>query len=498
VTELAGDIRFSEMKVDARIMGTASFRLLGFTLVAAIVYNLFGSLRWRQGVLLVANAYFLYTFMGNAQSILPFLAFVTLGYVGVRAMQGQAKKWTYVATLVLVTGSFVWLKKYAFLPSGTFLQFDYVTVGLSYVLFRVLHLMIDAHAAGLPVKIGPVSYWNYTLSFLTLVSGPIQRYEDFQKTGNAPLLPRPTVIAIGEGLHRVVLGSFKVAVLSLLFARLQKHMLGALSAGQGPLHTAVTAAAIAVSYTFCLYFNFSGYIDVVIGLGRFFGFRLPENFDRPLSADNFMTFWNRWHITLSNWFKSYVFNPLLLATMRRTSSVDLQPLLAVPAIFFTFFLVGVWHGRTSEFLFFGLLNGFGVAANLLFQIILQKEMGRKRYNALASNGTYVALCRGLTFTWFTFTLLWFWSNWGQLRGISLLLGTRGSFLVFLTIFLAATISLGVFNTIRDRVLALRWKNASVVLSPYTLTVFDTILAIGCFAVLVVLQHAAPPIVYRAF
>jgi D-alanyl-lipoteichoic acid acyltransferase DltB (MBOAT superfamily) len=480
-----------------RIMGTASFQLLAFAFVAAIAYNLFSSLRWRQAVLLVANAYFLYTFVGNVQSILPFVGFVVLGYVGVRAMQAKAGMWAYVPMLVLVIGVFVWLKKYAFLPSATFLPFAYVTIGLSYILFRVLHLMIDAHADILQEKIGPVSYLNYTLNFMTLVSGPIQRYEEFEKTGRAALRPPLTLIAAGEGLHRIVVGFFKVSVLSLIFSRLQNHLLLALASDQSLPQRVLTAAAMAVSYTLYLYFNFSGYIDIVIGVGRFFRFKLPENFDRPLFADNFMNFWSRWHITLSDWFKTYVFNPLLLAGMRRTSSTSLQTFLAVPAIFVTFFLVGLWHGRTSEFLFFGFLQGFGVGANLLYQILLEKNLGRKRYSAFTSNPVYIAFCRGLTFTWLTFTLLWFWSNWRQMREMALTLSARGILLWFLAIFLSATVLLSIFEMIRDRALAVRWKGFSV-LSPYTLTVFDTSLGIISFVVVILLHHAPPEIVYRAF
>jgi D-alanyl-lipoteichoic acid acyltransferase DltB (MBOAT superfamily) len=481
-----------------QIMGTASFQLLAFALIAAIVYNLHSSLRWRQSVLLVANAYFLYTFVGNVQSILPLMGFMVLGYWCVWVMQRQARVGTYVGMLVLVIGTFVWLKKYTFLPSVTFLHFTYVTVGLSYILFRVLHLMIDSQANVLQERIGPVAYLNYTLNFMTLVSGPIQRYEDFAKTGRATAPPGLTLIAVGEGLHRIAVGFFKVAVLSLVFSRLQKHMLGALGLGQPLPHRVLTAATMAVAYTLYLYLNFSGYIDIVIGVGRFFGFSLPENFDRPFSSDNFMNFWSRWHITLSNWLKTYVFNPLLFAGMRRSSSISLQRFLAVPAIFFTFFLAGVWHGQTSEFLFFGFLQGFGVAANLLYQILLEKQLGRKRYHALASNPVYTAFSRGLTFTWFTLTVLWFWSNWGQLREIAMILGGRGVLLFFAAIFLPATVLLSIFEMIRDRALAVRWKGYEVLLSPYALTVFDTSLSVASFVVVILLHHAAPPNVYKAF
>jgi D-alanyl-lipoteichoic acid acyltransferase DltB (MBOAT superfamily) len=483
---------------DLKLMDTASFELLAFAFGAAIVYNLWNSRGWRQAVLLVANACFVYTFVTDLRSVVPMLVFVIIGYIGVRMARRKGSDWAYFSILIVVIGSFIWLKKYSFLPSTAFLHFAYTTIGLSFILFRVLHLIIDLHAGALQETIDPISYLNYTLNFMTLVSGPIQRYEDFEKTAKAVVLPRPTLVDVGEGLHRVVLGFFKVAVLSIVFSRLQNHMLTALGSVQPMWHRVAAVAIAAASYTFYLYLNFTGYIDLMIGLGRFFGFRLPENFDRPLSADNFMNFWNRWHITLSNWFKSYVFNPLLMAMMRRTFSVAMQSFVAVPAIFFTFFLVGIWHGRTSEFLFFGFLQGLGVAGNLLYAIILEQKMGRKRYNALASNRIYIALCRGLTFTWFTFTLLWFWSNWSQLSQITQILGSGGSLLVFPAVFVAATLVLSLFNVVRDWALGVRWQNVSVVLSPYTLTVLDTVLAIGCFVVVTVLQHNAPPVIYKAF
>src|SRR5215470_8393756 len=92
-------------------MATASFQFLAFVLIAAVVYNLFGSLPWRRTVLLFANLYFLYTFVSNVQGILPLVGFLALGYVGVRLMQNNAAKWVYVILMVLMIAVFVWLKK---------------------------------------------------------------------------------------------------------------------------------------------------------------------------------------------------------------------------------------------------------------------------------------------------------------------------------------------------------------------------------------------------
>ena len=479
-------------------MNVASLPFIGFAVLAACAYNLLRPLWWRQWILLVANVVFLATFAHPLVAFVPLVAFLFIGFLGVHAMRKQEARWVFVVLLIAVILVFVWLKKYTFLPSGSFLRFSYVTIGMSYILFRVLHLMIDAHAGSLPVKFGPLSYLNYTLNFMTLVSGPIQRYEDFAEAHLTATRPPITIVIVGEGIHRVIIGFFKVTVLSWLLSMFQKSALDALF--QKPLldSKVLTGAVIAVSYTLYLYFNFSGYTDLVIGVGRFFRFTLPENFDRPFSSGNFIAFWSRWHITLSNWLKTYVFNPLLLASMRRITSSTLEPFLAVPALFVTFFLVGIWHGQTSEFLFFGFLQGLGVAVNQFYQILLERHMGRERYRSLASNGFYAAFSRGLTFTWFTLTLVWFWSSWQQMNQMTVALGATGVVLSLLAIFLASTIVLSALEIIRNGVLAIRWNGSPVFLSRYALTMFDTSLTVVSMVVVILLNAPPPDIVYKAF
>src|SRR5262249_27723542 len=148
--------------------------------------------------------------------------------------------------------------------------------------------------------------------------------------------------------------------------------------------------------------------------------------------------WNRWHITLSNWLKTYVFNPLLIVLMRRISSSEIQPFLGVFCFFVTFFLVGIWHGRTSEFVIFGALQGGGVAINKLWQLCLSRTMGGKRYKTLTKNQIYVSFGRGLTFSWFAFTLFWFWADWKQIATVFAALTIAQWFGIWLAIWLSAT------------------------------------------------------------
>lgn len=479
-------------------MNIASLEFIAFAVLAASLYNLFRPVSWRQWILLVANLFVLSTFSTNLRALLPFLGFLLLGYAGIKAMETPVARKAFIPFLVIIVAAFVWLKKYTFLPPSSFLPFSYFTVGLSYILFRLLHVLIDARAEVLPARISLISYLNYTLNFMTLVSGPIQRYEDFAATQLAPARAPLTIFTVGEGVHRVVVGFFKVTVLSWLLLAFQKQALTALGGNPFLRSSVFTATLVAAAFPLYLYFNFSGYTDIVIGIGRFFRFSLPENFDRPFSSANFIDFWNRWHITLSSWLKTYVFNPLLLAEMRTISSESLELFLVVPALFVTFFLIGFWHGQTSEFLMFGFLQGFGVAATQLYQIVLRKFLGRQGYLVLSSNAVYTAFSRGLTFTWFTLTLFWFWSSWAEIGRIASVLRSSGVLLVLVAIFLAATLLLEVFEVIRVWVLNFCKDGQPILFSRYVLTVYDTGLTVISLAVVLVLNVPAPDLVYKAF
>jgi alginate O-acetyltransferase complex protein AlgI len=389
-------------------MTVPSFQFLAFFLCAAVIYNLSNVHAWRTAVLFLANFAFLASFSIDPISLLPLAGFLALGYAAVALMQLGPSK-AFIPMLLSILAAFFWLKKYHFIPPGLFLTIPYLSVGISYIFFRILHLVIDAHQGALPDRIGIVPYVNYTLNFATLVSGPIQRYQDFSRMQVKPVTLDE--IAIGAAFERIIIGFFKVLIVSVAMFELHKSVIATIDKSQSLAARAWIGALIISIYPIFLYFNFSGYTDAVIGAGRLFGIQLPENFDRPFSSENFISFWGRWHITLSNWLKTYVYAPLLMLSMRRFDSPRVDPFLGVFAFFVTFFLVGVWHGQTSEFVFFGFLQGLGVAANKLYQLEMARRIGRTNYAALCANGLYRAITRGLTFVWFGFSLLWFWSDW---------------------------------------------------------------------------------------
>lgn len=480
------------------MMSVASLQFLAFAVVVSIAFHLSQSVAWRQAVLLVSSLCFLATYSPNFATYGPLAAFLALGYAGVRLMQSQRRRWMFLALLIGIIFIFTWLKKYTFLPASCFLSFSYVTVGLSYIFFRVLHLIIDSRSGDLPNKVGLVPYLNYTLNFTTLVSGPIQRYQDFAKMQLPPDHRALTWKDAFYGIERIIKGFFKVNVLSLLLSLLHAHELTALSVSQGLAEKVLAGVLVAVSYPVYLYNNFSGSMDIVVGVARFLSLELPENFDRPFAADNFLNFWSCWHITLSNWLKTYVYNPLLMASMRRFDSRSLEPFLGVFAFFVTFFLVGIWHGQTSVFIVFGVLQGLGVSVNKLYQILMAKTMGRKEYKALSSSPFYCSFARGLTFTWFTLSLFWFWSNWSQMGEMVRSLGFSGVVLTLVAVFLEATVVLAIYEFVRAKALSICWNGAPFLLSPYVRTVWNTALFCSSLALVLLTNTPAPDLVYKGF
>ncbi len=378
------------------------------------------------------------------------------------------------------------------------MHFAYVTIGLSYIFFRILHLQIDSNSGEIEESIGPITYFNYTCNFATLASGPIQLYQDFKATPGLSVNSRVDSTAIVPALERILRGVIKTNVLALAVSRMRENAVDVLLTSSHPSAKLTSGILVFALYPIFLYCNFSGYIDIVIGVGELLGFHLPENFNRPFSARNFLDFWGQWHITLSNWLKRYVFNPIMLTVMRRFPSVTLEPFWAVLAYFITFALIGVWHGQTSEFLFFGFLQGLGVSMNKLYQILMTKRLGRSAYKKLAAEPWYRAACRGLTYTWFAFTLIWFWSNWKQMDAFYRRLGLADTLAVWFAIFLVATVVLAIWEAIRARVFALQWDGMSVVDSMFARAAWSCMLAVIVIAVTLLAGQSAPDMVYKAF
>jgi len=476
-------------------MTIPSFTFLAFALLVVALFHLSKAWWWRQAVLIGANVYLIQSFADNWRQLLPYAGFIALGAVGI-VMRRNIGRWTAWLLPILVLAAFVWLKRYLFVPEAILLPSGYLLIGLSYVFFRVMHLVIDGWET-VPTGIrGLVSYFNYSLNFTCLVSGPIQRYEDYQeseaKTG------RLTAAEVLAAIERIVLGFFKVYVVSAVLTSMHHGAIAAFGRAGMDESRIFWGAAVVGLYPIYLYFNFSGYTDFVIGVARLLHIGLPENFDRPFSSENFINFWGRWHISLSQWLKTYVYGPVTLGLMRRFPAPGAAPYLGVIAYFVTFFLVGFWHGQTSEFVFFGILQGGGVAANKLYQILMERRLGRPAYRQLAKAGWYRGLMRGLTVTWFALTLLWFWSNWAEIGSIARGLGAVGGLQAVCVLFLAFTVILAALQRMTDLTGSMRLWGQSLNESGYLRAAL--LLQMTVIITFTAIAMNAPPsaIVYTAF
>ncbi|NUT92255.1 MAG: MBOAT family protein, partial [Saccharothrix sp.] len=216
-------------------------------------------------------------------------------------------------------------------------------IGISFYTFHHISYVVDVYRGERPALRDPVSFVTYIAMFPQLVAGPIVRFREI-----ADQLPQPRMHRwddIAAGFPRFALGLCKKVIIADSLAPL----VDACFATPGDQMTTGIAWLGAAGYTLQLYFDFSGYSDMAIGLGRMLGFRLPENFARPYSSVTITEFWRRWHMSLSRWFRDYVYIPL---GGNRTGVLRTYRNLAI-----VFVLTGFWHGANWTFLVWGCFHG---------------------------------------------------------------------------------------------------------------------------------------------
>ncbi len=211
-------------------------------------------------------------------------------------------------------------------------------IGISFYTFQAMSYTIDVYRDDVRVQKNLIDFGMYITMFPQLIAGPIVRYADVQDQ----LADRSvTTVDFSEGVMRFVVGLGK----KVLLANQMGAVWSDIYALGGDVST-LMAWTGAIAYTFQIYFDFSGYSDMAIGLGRMFGFKFPENFRYPYQSVSITDFWRRWHITLSTWFKEYLYIPL--GGNRRGLARQALNLLIVWS------LTGFWHGAGWNFVMWGL------------------------------------------------------------------------------------------------------------------------------------------------
>jgi alginate O-acetyltransferase complex protein AlgI len=224
-------------------------------------------------------------------------------------------------------------------------------LGYSYIAFRLVHTLRERQNGRLGA-VGMGEFFIYMLFFPSISAGPIDRIERFLKDLRKPLSLESA--DFGAAGQRLVLGLFKKFAVA---DALGLVALNAQNAGQA--QGAGWLWLLCIAYSLYIYFDFSGYTDIAIGLGRLLGVSLPENFNQPYLKPNLTQFWNNWHMTLTQWFRAYFFNPFtryLRAPERKLSPVLVILITQVA----TMLLIGLWHGITWNFVIWGLWHGLGL------------------------------------------------------------------------------------------------------------------------------------------
>lgn len=224
-------------------------------------------------------------------------------------------------------------------------------LGFSYVAFRLMHTLRDRQSGRLP-SVSLAEYVNYVIFFPAFTAGPIDRLERFIPDLRSPLVLENQ--AWVEAGTRLFIGLFKKFVLADALAVIALN-----DALVSQVKSAGWMWVFLYAYAFRIYFDFSGYTDIAIGTARLLGIRLPENFAAPYLKSNLTQFWNSWHITLTQWFRAYFFNPVTRFLRSGQRPLPVFFIILVTQIS-TMTLIGLWHGVTWGFVLWGLWHGFGL------------------------------------------------------------------------------------------------------------------------------------------
>jgi D-alanyl-lipoteichoic acid acyltransferase DltB (MBOAT superfamily) len=275
----------------------------------------------------------------------------------------QRKTWTLAAAIVALIVILVLLKTPALSlqisiffrtlanrPADNALATDLRWLGFSYIAFRLIHVLRDKQMGRLP-ELSLSEFGTYVIFFPSLAAGPIDRAERFaQDLRKEFRLTQDETLLAGQ---RLVIGLFKKFVIA---DALSLIALNDTLAGQ--VRTTGWMWVVVYAYAFQIYFDFSGYTDIAIGIARLAGIKLPENFAAPYLKPNLTQFWSSWHMTLTQWIRSYFFNPFN-RWLRGYKSIPAWTMILIGQLA-TMLIIGLWHGVTLNFIFWGLWHGLGL------------------------------------------------------------------------------------------------------------------------------------------
>ncbi|MCB0479361.1 MAG: MBOAT family protein [Crocinitomicaceae bacterium] len=325
-----------------------------FNFLPLLLLTYFISPRNTKNAILLLFSLLFYAWGGFSYTLILILSVLANWLISLKINEDKNKKWLLFG-LVLNVLVLVIFKYLNFFIDNINVLIDpfsnqrinnvkiHLPLGISFFTFQQMSMLWDIYRSKEKTKIRLLDSALYVSFFPQLIAGPIVRYHDIIDQIKNRVVQ---IDLINSGIKRFIYGLFKKVVIANTCAQIADdimanniHSIGWDGAWLGIL-----------AYTFQIFFDFSGYSDMAIGLGRIFGFRILENFNFPYISRSIQEFWRRWHISLSNWFKDYVYIPL--GGNRKSKNRTYFNLILV------FLLTGFWHGATWSFVFWGLFHGF--------------------------------------------------------------------------------------------------------------------------------------------
>lgn len=320
-----------------------------FLPVVFVLYTLLPGIHTKNFLLLIASLVF-YAY-GEPVYVLLLLGVSLLNYLAARLIASGSRKKAKLAVVVILNLGILCLFKYTGFLVESLNQFTGISVrvpqielpiGISFYIFQALSYVIDVYREEEPPQKNFATLLLYISFFPQLIAGPIVKYRDI---ASEILDRKQTPDDVAAGIRRFTAGLGKKVLIANFMAQIADAAYGA-----APNEVNILVAWLgAAAYMLQIYFDFSGYSDMAIGLGRMFGFHFKENFCYPYTACGIRDFWRRWHISLSSWFRDYLYIPLG-GNRRGKMRTCLNKMLV-------FLCTGFWHGANFTFLFWGFYHG---------------------------------------------------------------------------------------------------------------------------------------------
>lgn len=332
-----------------------------FLPVVCVCYFAFKNRTWRNAVLLVASLIF-YSWGEPSFAALMILA-TFIAYIGGLLMNKTRflyyRSFIFVITVILITANLFIFKYFNFVIenieaiTGSAYSFEKIAlpIGISFYTFQILSYVIDLYRKEVAVQKNFFKLLLYVSLFPQLIAGPIVRYKTIE---NEIDNRTESLDAVAAGTRRFILGLSKKLLISNGAARIVEIIY----AGDPNEFGTLMYWLAAISYALQIYFDFSGYSDMAIGAGKIFGFNFLENFDHPYTALSITEFWRKWHISLSSWFRDYIYIPLGGNRVGKGRWVF--------NILIVWALTGLWHGASWNFVLWGLYFAVFLIVEKLF------------------------------------------------------------------------------------------------------------------------------------